>query len=73
MESLQCTICKNYYSDVYVPRVLACGHTYCEECLKSTCRKHIFCPSVLPIFSFIFNLITYYIGMKFSAFICTWC
>jgi hypothetical protein len=45
---MECDIClNNWDSDIYIPRILTCGHTFCEFCLKRiiSSKKIIKCPS----------------------------
>jgi nitrite reductase/ring-hydroxylating ferredoxin subunit len=40
MEELRCPGCSKEYSDTNPPRLLTmCGHTYCQNCVKSMIRK----------------------------------
>ena len=40
MEELKCPICKNGYTEINPPRLLTmCGHTYCQECLKTMIKR----------------------------------
>lgn len=46
LEAFSCSICYNNYSDLLVPRLLPCGHTFCTSCLRGIFSGDaIECPS----------------------------
>ncbi|KAG8633169.1 hypothetical protein MANES_18G082000v8 [Manihot esculenta] len=52
----ECPVCLQTYDGEYtIPRVLACGHTTCESCLKSLPQKYpltIRCPACIQLVKF---------------------
>ncbi|WCJ44418.1 zinc ion binding [Euphorbia peplus] len=56
LELPECPVCLQTYSGDYtIPRVLACGHTTCESCLKNLPQKYphtIRCPACTQLVKF---------------------
>ncbi|CAN8292018.1 unnamed protein product [Cochlearia groenlandica] len=56
MEPPECPVClQSYDGDCTVPRVLSCGHTACEDCLKNLPKKFpdtIRCPACTVLVKF---------------------